>query len=642
MQNTKSFSAMTRRLLLTIITMTFNTLLFAANPHKATDPIAYLDLSYMWNYSPDNPKQVNEMWDILHSVATLQGIVNRNAPHIYINYVKNEFMEVDRYWWDLYRQKGKWLNRRDTVYYTDIVKLTEDYKEKIRGAVVYDTNVASTSCVASAVAGIEDLIAIRYDTSEGSLYHRLIMNGPKLEVKVWLVNHDGTSMFTGQGQIPQTDRPSTGSIKNDPYIWFISNYMKRNRCSGEYGAYYLDQYWKQSPQSAPMNAHCLTNHDFFVSHRAFFFDLSPWADESATDEKAQPVGSDFSTLTEMLNEAYRINRGKKICHIGGFPAWAYKYTRHAGGSHEDVATEWEFSRIISAYNTFKDADAIGYGALANASFWQHYPTAKQYPQKWITDEELQHRGYLDDKGHVRIEGRKFIIFYVGDYDSSAWITSVLPHLWKDPERGKLPLMWCISPVLERRAPMVMDYIRRTASPNDYFAAADNGAGYLMPGMLQAPRELSGLPDGLEAWAKHCRPYYKKWGLTITGFVIDGQAPGLTDKGLECYASFSPNGIVPQKTPRTRLFGNMPILRAGSDLVQTPEQNADFIVQDMQHSPIPFGWYRDILKSPSWHKQIMNKIAEIDPSIELLDAPTFFELYRRWLREHPEAANGRIE
>lgn len=276
---------MTRILLLTIITMTFNTLLFAANPHKATDPIAYLDLSYMWNYSPDNPKQVNEMWDILHSVATLQGIVNRNAPHIYINYVKNEFMEVDRYWWDLYRQKGKWLNRRDTVYYTDIVKLTEDYKEKIRGAVVYDTNVASTSCVASAVAGIEDLIAIRYDTSEGSLYHRLIMNGPKLEVKVWLVNHDGTSMFTGQGQIPQTDRPSTGSIKNDPYIWFISNYMKRNRCSGEYGAYYLDQYWKQSPQSAPMNAHCLTNHDFFVSHRAFFFDLSPWADESATDEK---------------------------------------------------------------------------------------------------------------------------------------------------------------------------------------------------------------------------------------------------------------------------------------------------------------------------------------------------------------------
>ena len=92
---------MTRKLLLTIIAMTFNTLLFAANQHKVTEPIAFLDLSYLWNYSSDNPKQVNEMWDVLHSVATLQGVVNRNAPYIYINYVKNEFMEVDRHWWDL-------------------------------------------------------------------------------------------------------------------------------------------------------------------------------------------------------------------------------------------------------------------------------------------------------------------------------------------------------------------------------------------------------------------------------------------------------------------------------------------------------------------------------------------------------------
>jgi hypothetical protein len=190
--------------------------------------------------------------------------------------------------------------------------------------------------------------------------------------------------------------------------------------------------------------------------------------------------------------------------------------------------------------------------------------------------------------------------------------------------------------------MVLDYLRATATQNDYFAAADNGAGYLMPGMLQEPRELSALPDGLEAWANHCRPYYEKWGLTISGFVIDGHAPALTDKGLECYASFSPNGIVPQKTPRTRLFGNMPILRSGWDLVQGPEQSAALIVDDMRKSPIPFAWYRDILKSPTWHKQIMDNIAKLDPTIELLDAPTFFELYRRWLKENPDAAAGKID
>ena len=200
-----------------------------------------------------------------------------------------------------------------------------------------------------------------------------------------------------------------------------------------------------------------------------------------------------------------------------------------------------------------------------------------------------------------------MIFYVGDYDASSWITSVLPHLWNDPARGELPLMWCISPVLERRAPMVLDYVRRTAGPNDYFAAADNGAGYLMPGMLQSPRPVSGLPGGLDVWAGHCRPLYEKWGLTVTGFIIDGEAPALDSRGLACYASFSPDGIVPQKTPRTRLYGEMPVLRAGADLVGTPEESAAFIVEDMRRSPIPFGWYRDILKSPSWHVEVMEHV-----------------------------------
>jgi len=43
------------------------------------------------------------------------------------------------------------------------------------------------------------------------------------------------------------------------------------------------------------------------------------------------------------------------------------------GIHKDVPTEWEFSRTISAYNAFKDADAIGFGALSNYSFWMHFP-----------------------------------------------------------------------------------------------------------------------------------------------------------------------------------------------------------------------------------------------------------------------------
>lgn len=161
----------------------------------------------------------------------------------------------------------------------------------------------------------------------------------------------------------------------------------------------------------------------------------------------------MNTLKEMLLLAYQQNKNERMCYIGGFPSWAYKYTMHASGIHDDVPTEWEFSRVISAYNAFKDADAIGYGALANASFWQHFPTKKKYAQDWISRKELQKRGLLTADGKVNVDGRNFIIFYVGDYDASAWISQRTPSIWWILTGGNY-LMWCISPVLAERVPHI--------------------------------------------------------------------------------------------------------------------------------------------------------------------------------------------
>lgn len=190
-------------------------------------------------------------------------------------------------------------------------------------------------------------------------------------------------------------------------------------------------------------------------------------------------------------------------------------------------------------------------------------------------------GYLDKNGNIN-ENKNYLIFYVGDYDASSWITQRTPTIWDDPNRGKIPLMWCISPVLQERAPMVMDNFRKTATPNDYFAASDNGAGYLKPGMLQEPRPISGLPSGLNAWREHCKKYYDKWGLSVTGFIIDGNAPGLNNDGYECYRSFSPNGIVPQKVPLTYLYKDMPVIRADEDVVEDdPNKLHNILLEELK-------------------------------------------------------------
>lgn len=624
------------------LTLSFAVLLFVALsfPTLAAESIGVFDLRYTLKCDLDDPGELRTAWDDVHAVACLQGVVNRGRERLYVKFVERDGRCIDEYWWDKFAVEGEWLHGRETREYADIVSLFEAYKNEVNGVVLYDPGVAASSNLASAVAGVENLIAIRYDRAPGSLYSRLVLSGPKLPVIVRLLNEGGGSMFTGEGKIPGTERKSSGSIKCDAYIWFIEHYMKPGKCNTEFGAYYIDQKWLENPKATVRNHHTLSNHDFFISKKAFFFDLSPWGDEPATDEPTQPPGVDLATLKELLLLSYRGNDGDKFTHIGGFPAWAFKYTKHAGGKHEDVATEWEFSRIISAYNAFKDADAIGFGAMANASFWQHFPLKEKYPQDWVSRESLKERGYLTEDGKVDFKDRQFMIFYVGDYDAASWVYQTVPSLWDHPDRSKLPLMWCISPILSRRVPMAMHYIRESASKNDYFAAADNGAGYLMPGMLREPREISGLPDGLDAWAAHCRPLYEKWGLSITGFIIDGEAPGLGEKGFDCYAKFSPNGIVPQKCPLAALHKNMPILRADYDLVSHDPKVVASVVRDrIRDRPIRFHWFRDILKSPQWHLKVMEELERTAPEVELLDAQSFFELLRIHL-ENEQAENSK--
>ncbi|HCE47870.1 MAG TPA: hypothetical protein DEQ84_04310, partial [Prevotellaceae bacterium] len=150
--------------------------------------IVYMDMRPILNADYTDSITVLDIWDKLHTIATLQGIVNRSSPQLYINYVVNGDIAVDSYWWNKYRSKGMWLHSRDTMSCTSVEKAVSMFKNQLKGAVVYDSETASTSNVASSIAGIDNLIAIRYDKRKESLYSRLITNGPKIPVKVWLVN----------------------------------------------------------------------------------------------------------------------------------------------------------------------------------------------------------------------------------------------------------------------------------------------------------------------------------------------------------------------------------------------------------------------------------------------------------------------
>ena len=77
--------------------------------------------------------------------------------------------------------------------------------------------------------------------------------------------------------------------------------------------------------------------------------------------------------------------------------------------------------------------------------------------------------------------------------------------------------------------------------------------------------------------------------------------------MECYRSFSPNGIVPQKLSSwSMLFGNMPVLRADYDINDVePKDAAVAIVNRIrEREGLPFHWFRNIIKSPTWYVEVV--------------------------------------
>jgi hypothetical protein len=372
-----------------------------------------------------------------------------------------------------------------------------------------------------------------------------------------------------------------------------------------------------------------SNHDWFIAHRAFFFDLSPWGDEPPVDDPNQPTGVDKRCLLEVLRAVYD-RAGGGITKIGGFPPWPYKYTTaDRAGKHDGVPTEWEFTRLISQFNAYKEADAAGLGAMANASFFQHYPLKSSYaqPNAKPTPAQWQARGWLTSEG--RVAKKLFVGHHVGDYDAPSWLYKAVPAFFRDPVRGAVPLGWAMDPNLADRVPQALAYAYRHATTNDFFIAGDSGAGYLNPRGLTI-RLDSGLASGLAAWTAHCRRDYARWGMTITGFMLDGASGASTDTEFAVYRTFSPDGLGTHFEPGPALHVGVPTCPE-MDLPDSAEQAANVIADraDKAHGQPAFLWARSILKSPAWYAEVSRRLRELHPEapVAVVDPYTFFGLIR---------------
>ncbi len=560
------------------------------------------------------PQDTVLQYDTLKLVSALQGLANRDRPQMLIRFLQSEGnngpLNVDDYW--LKKMQANWLHEVEIKRTSSLKELLDIFSPFFRGYVLWDPRVLATSNVAATMCGVENLLPIRH---ESPLIQYLETNNVVVSIKENLVG-----MFTGE---------ESGSAKCDAYLWAKRRYLDTGKCNSSLMAFYIDAYTQQPEHPGfhytDLANSTLANHDYYIAHKAFFFDLLVWRDETPVDDPNQPLGTDRETLVQILGAQFKGNGGACFTTIGGFVSWNLKYTNHgpAGGSHEPVPTEWEYVALFSAYNAILDADALGLVCLPNASAYRHYPMKESYKQHQRPQPPA-------------LEEKTYVLIYMGDYDSAAWLSRNIPRIWDDPARGDLPIAWAFNPNLSDRIPYVFDHVYDSSSPNDWFIAGDSGAGYLNPNLLSGKRLNSGLPDALKLWEEHNTRYFKRFDYSITGFVINGFHGGMPLNIQETYTRFSPDGVGMQLGFQKALVGDTPFIRHNSDIypkINDISSTADEMAGFAREKKPQFLVFRWILQTPTTMKSVYESLQSRhkEHNWVFCDPYSFFALYREYLK-----------
>jgi len=576
----------------------------------------FIDLDYMTGeFQHDTLRE----YDILNLIFSLQGILNREEPTMFIEYLG----ETDEFWYKYLKGSDKMLTDYTRMNIRSFDDFIAEFSDIIKqnGVILWDTDVPSTVNVAETVCSVTGALPLR----AGSKFTEEVMTTTGAKA-----NYNLDNKFTGSGTIWGTSRTSTGSTKNDAYIWALETFGAQVNWSVL--GYYVDAYGQDKASYDVSETLCISNRDYIIANKGFFFDLSPWSDEQPNDDRTQTVGTDCSTLKEILAYAYSENGGAfgTVC---GYSPWTYKYSEYSDSesSHTDIETEHRLVETLTSYNMVLDADSAPYGSLANGSVYQHYTLSRTSYENSSPSESIT---YDSDKYYVTI--------YMGDYDSSAWTTKFVPQMYNDDARGEFDINWSFNLQITNRCPMIFDYVYENKTEHDYFTAGNSGVGYTAPNVI-VNRTDSNYASGAEQYVTYCRPLLEKFDIDYLGIAIatDKLTPDIfkmySDMGIRGFAHNVPSMATNSSDYITTHEGVSAIwMRELPERKNVEEGNQDYIIecgdnilQRLDSIKSKYGSnvssFRTILWTPTEIKQLREYLLEKNPNIVFCNADTFVDV-----------------
>ncbi|SEK87527.1 GxGYxY sequence motif-containing protein [Pseudoxanthomonas sp. GM95] len=455
-------------------------------------------------------------------LTTLQGVVNRRKPSLYFLYDQGEDTPDER-----------WLAgfpSSQVTLHADALSLVARYRDRARGAIVYDPDVPDSVNVATTLAGLESAVVA---TAEQAALHG------------FRVIEDLRGRFTGQDkvQIYQWQRD---------HLW--------PRCEHRLLAGLAPTRLVDVPDVAWREVARETQEIRDSSNRAVLtLDLSAelggeaiyvrFTDSFTSDGWGASVGAvtavaDGVTIAEFIpgtegEAAFLFSGnapigGEQNRFADGGNYFVYRFAPPAGTTTFTVTVDIWNQYLITATDTapqrhepiayFRDyvvatqamvvwLDPNGAPGELLADIFDSTATATPY-LGWFSNDVAGEWGGVDlaaahgvevfaadyfmnatVHGGVRaqISGRPrrpkpeqrankiYLTLTFGEGDNLQFCQRHLRELWDNPARGQVPTNWTISPVLIDAGPGIYRYFQKTATGNDLLICGPSGAGYTYGG-----------------------------------------------------------------------------------------------------------------------------------------------------------------
>lgn len=521
---------------------------------------------------------VNAPGDIKLLLATLQGIVNRTEPRIYLLESEEE-------------GKTTWLNDLNVPYTVedDYWNIVSKFKNEVKGIIVYDPAVPDSINVATTLAGVKDAVVAspelaktltaapygltvlddlqgrfknrmdaynwEYDNLWNQTTHRMLVGlSPDTSIKI-PPGIPASFQTIAQETTQERDAKNRKVYDLDltPFLGQTSVYLRFDDAFPQDGwgpavhevtvkadGQVIAQFVPGTPEEEPFlydrqNSQLSSGsggHRFADNDRYFVYRFTPpegtkqltasvdmWNQFKVSAGNQQPPSSEQKEPYGYLRDYAVANKAMVFWLDSNVPEQKALFEKILSGVEPGTPYLGWFSNDVAG--EFSGVEVTSsHGVVVLAADW--FSNMTVFSGTKLTESAPK------TAQAPKLENKIYVTYTFSEGDNLQYNEHRLRVLWDDPNRGKVPINWTSNPLLYDAAPAFLNYYYRTATANDQFIAGPSGAGYFYPNVWPE--------NSFSDYLQRTFPYLKKTGMTIPYVLnrIGGENVPMSDSVANAY------------------------------------------------------------------------------------------------------------